>query len=51
VAERARVEAQAARARRGGDEAGASALLTEFMARVWREAIAQARELAAALGP
>jgi len=47
--ERVQVEAAAARARRGGATHEATRLLTEFMARSWREAIAQARELASEL--
>ncbi len=50
AAERPRVEASAARARRGGDAAEASDLLGEFVARTWRAAISQARELASQLG-
>lgn len=49
AAERPRVEADAARARRAGDAAEASRLLTDFMGRIWRAAIAQARELASRL--
>src|SRR5690606_5577920 len=48
-AERPAVEAAAARARRAGDRAEASALLGEFVTRIWREAMAQARELASQL--
>lgn len=40
------VESAAARALRSGDAATANELLTAFMARTWRDAIAQARELA-----
>ncbi|HEY8493087.1 MAG TPA: C69 family dipeptidase [Myxococcota bacterium] len=47
--ERPRVEAAAARARRAGDEAEASRLLGEFTSRIWRAAMAQARELASRL--
>jgi dipeptidase len=50
AAERPRVETSAARARRSGDVAEASRLLSEFMARTWRAAIGQARELASQLG-
>jgi secernin len=48
-AERAGVEARATRARRSGDDAEASRILTAFMGRIWREAIAQAREIASRL--
>jgi dipeptidase len=46
---RAQVESAAAHAMRGGDAATASDLLTAFMARTWRDAIEQARELASRL--
>jgi len=49
AAERPRVEAEAARARRAGDPDAASRLLTEFMGRIWRDAIARAREIASQL--
>jgi secernin len=49
AAERPRVEAAAARARRAGDGAEASHLLTDFMRRSWRAATTQARELASQL--
>jgi secernin len=49
ASERPRVEAAAARARRAGDAGEASRLLSEFMARTWRAAITQARELASRL--
>jgi secernin len=48
-AERLQVEAAAARARRGNSPYEATRLVSEFMARSWREAIAQARELARAI--
>jgi len=47
--EREPVEAAAARALRGGDVAAASELLTAFMTRTWRDAIAHARDLASQL--
>ena len=47
--ERLQVEAAAARARRGNSPYEATRLVSEFMARSWREAIAQARELARAI--
>ncbi len=46
---RREVESAALRALRGGDAAAANELLTAFMARTWRDAIAQARELASQL--
>ena len=45
-AERIAVERDALRARASGSHAVVTKLLTDFMARIWREAIAQARELA-----
>jgi secernin len=45
-ADRITVEAQAARARASGATAVVTKLLTDFMLRTWREATAQARELA-----
>ena len=44
--ERLAVEAEAARARASGSHAVVTKLLTDFMTRTWREAIAHARELA-----
>lgn len=43
------VEAEAARARASGSHAVVTKLLTDFMARVWSEGVAQARELASQL--
>ena len=48
-AERVGVEAEAASARRAGSHAVVTKLLTDFMARVWRDAVSQARELASQL--
>jgi dipeptidase len=45
-AERVAVEAEARRARDGGSHAVVTRLLTDFMARIWGDAITQARELA-----
>jgi dipeptidase len=44
--ERIAVEAEAKRARAANSHSVVTKLLSEFMTRVWREAIAQARELA-----
>jgi dipeptidase len=44
--ERAAVEAEASRARGDRSHAIVTQLLTDFMARTWRDAVAQARELA-----
>ena len=44
--ERQSVEAEAARARAQGSHAVVTKMLTDFMARTWRDAVAQARELA-----
>lgn len=44
--ERARVESEAARARSDGSHAVVTQLLTDFMARTWRDAVSHARELA-----
>lgn len=49
AAERPEVEAEAARARRAGDAAEASRLLTDFVSRSWRAATTRARELASQL--
>jgi dipeptidase len=48
-AERLAVETDAAAARRSGSHAVATRLLTDFMARIWRDAASQARELASQL--
>jgi hypothetical protein len=48
-ASRGSVEAAAARALRAGDAAAASEILTAFMDQTWRDAIAQARDLASQL--
>jgi dipeptidase len=50
-AERPRVESEAGRARRSGDDARAARILGAFMERTWREAIALARDLASRLVP
>jgi dipeptidase len=47
--ERVAVEAEAARARETGSHAVVSKLLTDFMARTWGDAVAQARDLASQL--
>jgi dipeptidase len=44
--ERTAVEREAGRARASGSHAVVTKLLTDFMARTWRDAITQARELA-----
>jgi dipeptidase len=44
--ERVCVEAEAMRARNDGSHAVVTQLLTDFMARTWGDAVAQARELA-----
>src|SRR6185295_13570063 len=44
--ERASVESAAARARNDGSHAVVTKLLTDFMASTWRDAVAQARDLA-----
>jgi secernin len=49
--ERQRVEREATRARRLGDDAAAGRVLGDFMTRIWGEAVAQARELASRLVP
>jgi len=48
--ERVAVETAAARARRDGSHAVVTQLLTDFMTRTWRDAIAQARDLASQIG-